>query len=197
MWRISTDFWDDWESLLHNFTLVNAWSPFIGKGHWPDADMLPVGRLSLNGRPHGPERQTNLTKYEQETLMTLWAFAKSPMMIGADLITLDNETLTLLTNKFIIDINQNSVENGMLYSRGDLVVWYAESTENADKYFVSFFNVGEETLKVDFPIENLHLRGNFRCSDIWSGEIFDISSPKISLTINTHGTKAYEMVKIK
>jgi alpha-galactosidase len=47
LWRISADFWDRWDALRHNFDLINAWSNFAGPGHWPDADMLPIGRTLL------------------------------------------------------------------------------------------------------------------------------------------------------
>jgi alpha-galactosidase len=48
MWRISDDFWDDWQLLRRQFDYAKAWAPEIGKRHtWPDADMLAIGRLRL------------------------------------------------------------------------------------------------------------------------------------------------------
>ena len=92
MWRISDDFWDDWKLLFEQFTRVRDWTPFRGPGHWPDADMLPIGVLQM-GR-----NKTHFTHDEQITLMSLWSIARSPLMIGADLTKLDDFTLSLLTN---------------------------------------------------------------------------------------------------
>jgi len=59
MWRISADFWDEWESLKKQFELCNKWSSVSGPRHWPDADMLPLGRLNRRGPNQGPEHLTN------------------------------------------------------------------------------------------------------------------------------------------
>ena len=43
MWRISDDFWDSWASLDRQFELLARWHGQAGPGHWPDADMIPIG----------------------------------------------------------------------------------------------------------------------------------------------------------
>jgi alpha-galactosidase len=56
MWRISDDFWDIWKAdnadgktfpqdLSGQFQRAAAWAEHSGNGHWPDADMLPLGHL--------------------------------------------------------------------------------------------------------------------------------------------------------
>ncbi len=52
MWRISSDFWDNWHSLYNEFELCHDWEKFIGYRNWPDADMIPIGLLSRRG-PNG------------------------------------------------------------------------------------------------------------------------------------------------
>ena len=44
-WRISGDFWDDWEQLKKQFALCRDWTPHIALGHTPDADMLPLALI--------------------------------------------------------------------------------------------------------------------------------------------------------
>lgn len=44
--------------------------------------MLPLGWLSAPGSRAGPFRRSNLTAAEQQTQMTLWAIARSPLMFG-------------------------------------------------------------------------------------------------------------------
>ena len=44
-WRVSDDFWDQWRLLKEQFARLDAWTPFRGPGHFPDADMLPVGNI--------------------------------------------------------------------------------------------------------------------------------------------------------
>ena len=78
MWRISNDVWDEWHSnveypqgLGDQFPRVAKWAPLSEPGHWPDADMLPLGYLGPSPG-WGKARQTRLSPAEQRTLMTLW-----------------------------------------------------------------------------------------------------------------------------
>jgi len=48
-----------------------------------------------------------LTLEEEKTHFTLWAISKAPLIIGCDLTTVSAESLAVLTNKEIIDINQD------------------------------------------------------------------------------------------
>ena len=109
LWRVSEDFWDNWKSLKHEFTLAVRWEAFVGPGHWPDADMLPVGHLSLNHRSVGADRFTALTRDEQLALLSCWCLLPSPLMVGANLPDNDAWTLALLTNPEVLAVNQDSL----------------------------------------------------------------------------------------
>lgn len=133
MWRISDDFWDSWPALMEQFDRLRNWNGFMGPGHFPDADMLPLGTLQ-NGT-----RKTNFTPDEQRTMMSLWAIAKSPLMLGADMRKLDDATLSLLTNEAMLRINQESVGNAPFYSKDNIIGWKAYDPKTKDLY-VAVFN---------------------------------------------------------
>ena len=80
-WRISDDFWDNWTALYEQFQRLHDWTPYRGPGHFPDADMLPLGKIS-GGSPSASGRWTYFTTSEQYTLMSLWAIACSPLIHG-------------------------------------------------------------------------------------------------------------------
>lgn len=61
--------------------------------------MLPFGMI---GKGFGDERKSALTEDEQKTMMTLWCIFQSPLMLGAELTKLDEETLSLLCNKKVL-----------------------------------------------------------------------------------------------
>ena len=134
MWRVSDDFWDRWEPLRGMFGRLHRWEPYRIKGSWPDADMLPFGIIEFT-------RPTNFTHDEQRLCFTLWSIARSPLILGADMTKLDDWTLKLLTNKEVIEINQNSENNRQLIQDGDLIVWTADVPGSRDKY-LAFFNTG-------------------------------------------------------
>ena len=132
MWRISDDFWDTWPALREQFGRLARWNPHRGPGHWPDADMLPLGVLD-RGR-----RTTRLTPDEQRTLMTLWSIARSPLIHGGDMTRTDAATLALLTNDDVIAVNQGSANNQPLFEREGLVAWTADAPGSADRYLALF-----------------------------------------------------------
>ncbi len=112
LWRVSEDFWDDWGSLKQEFALAARWEAYVGPGHWPDADMLPVGHLSIQHRSVGSNRLTRLTPDEQITLLSFWSLLPSPLMVGANLPDNDAWTLALLTNPEVLAVNQDPLGAG-------------------------------------------------------------------------------------
>ena len=103
-WRVCNDFWDTWPQLRDNLANLVKWAPYARAGAWPDADMLPVGRIGLrnfDGDGHG-ERDTRFTRDEQVLMLTAWTCARSPLILGADLRRLDDWTLRLLTNPEVL-----------------------------------------------------------------------------------------------
>ncbi|MCH5190468.1 MAG: glycoside hydrolase family 27 protein, partial [Oscillospiraceae bacterium] len=99
MWRLTGDFWDDWNQLLGMFDRCKLWEDIVREGCWPDCDMLPLGRISKNGMCHGEQnRYTKFTLDEQKTLMTLWCIFRSPLMFGGEMRENDEWTLSLITN---------------------------------------------------------------------------------------------------
>ena len=140
MWRISGDFWDEWKHLRHSFDLLRNWQAACGPGHWPDADMIPIGRIGV--RSVGGARGTRFTRDEQVTLMTLWSIARSPLMLGADLPQNDAWTEGLLTNDAVLAVDQHGLNSREVYRRGDRVAWAADVPDSRDHY-VALFNLGE------------------------------------------------------
>ena len=137
-WRVSNDFWDQWPLLQEQFARLDAWTPYRAAGHFPDADMLPVGQLQMwNNGDKG--RPTRFTHDELYTLMTLWCMARSPLIIGADLPKNDDFTLQLLTNDEVLKVDQHSLNNRQVAHDGAKYVWAADAEGNSNKY-VALFN---------------------------------------------------------
>lgn len=181
MWRISDDFWDEWKQLREQFARLEAWNPHRRPGAWPDADMLPLGRLALG------ERDSRFTPDEQQTLMTLWSIARSPLIMGGDLRHLDDRTLALLTNPEVIAVNQASTTNMPHAAQGDARVWSARAASGSDRY-VALFNIGERPLQVGLGLGELGLKGPVRVRDLWSQADLGKTSTRVARTLPPHGS---------
>jgi alpha-galactosidase len=191
LWRISGDFWDRWEDLRRQFDLGRRWAEHTGPGGWADADMLPLGRISIRGE-RGDDRMSLLMRDEQVTLMSLWSIFRSPLMMGGDLPSNDEFTLSLLTNPEVLAVNQRSTRNRELFARGDRIAWVADVPGRPDKY-LAVFNVGGDATEIKVRWEELGLRGACRVRDLWARRDLGVLRDEISSTVNRHGAQLYRV----
>ena len=168
MWRISDDFWDEWRLVLRQFDYARDWARCVGANDtWPDADMLPLGRLRLVDSA-GRGTPTRLTPDERRTVMTLWSVFRSPLIVGGDLPTLDSATLALLTNPEVIAVDQHGVAPRQVLERSGLRVWGSGVPRSADRY-VAVFNLDSVPRHVALAWADVGLgAGSHRVRDLWA-----------------------------
>lgn len=197
MWRISADFWDKWSDLSHSFDLLNAWSSHIGPDSWPDADMIPFGRISMNNRPHGPERMSLFTPEEHKTLMTLFSIARSPLMIGADLLSTPYETIdTYFRNAEVLAVNQNSTDNRQVFKNDRYAIWTATDPDSGDRY-IALFNLSDKPSKVTFNMELEWLRGDYKVRDLWKKQDVGTVNGKLEADLGVHDAALFRLTSLK
>ena len=169
LWRITDDFWDEWPLLRGMFERAEKWCVHAGPGHWPDADMLPIGALRQDA---GADGWTKFTQPEQRTMMTLWCMMRSPLMIGAELTKLDAFTLQLLTNAAVLDIEKASWCAHPLVTSEMESVWLAPCREDGGAY-VALFNLSDEPRRMSVTLDGAGLAvpvEGLRATELWSGE---------------------------
>jgi len=190
MWRISDDFWDEWPMLEAQFTRLENWNAYMGPGPdghsgWPDADMLPLGRLALG------KRDTKFTPDEQRTLMTLWSVARSPLIMGGDLRHLDAPTMALLTNPEVIAVNQASTANRPHFVDDGARVWSARAADG-DRY-VALFNTGDAAREVGVDLAVLGVAGQVRVRDLWARAADGTARGRLARRLPPHGAGFYRL----
>ena len=191
MWRISDDFWDHWgpwaghdwsQGLLGQFASAAKWAAVGGPGHWPDADMMPIGNLT----PHPGEdepRHSRFTPDEERTLVTLWSIARSPLIMGGNLLALDDYTLSLLTNPEVIAVDQHSVDNHASASSDKLVRWEARPVSGPGHY-MAVFNLSDGPSAIHWnPLSTTKVR------DLWARQ--DLPSGRIDVKLAPHACTLY------
>jgi hypothetical protein len=186
MWRISDDFWDEWSMLEAQFTRLENWNPHRRSGGWPDADMLPLGRLALG------KRDTKFTPAEQRTVMTLWSIARSPLIMGGDLRHLDAPTLALLTNPEVIAVNQASTDNQPHFVEDGVRVWTARHANSADRY-LALFNMTDKEREIGVDFRWLGITSAVRVRDLWAGTDLSKKTGRFAATLPPHGSGLYRL----
>jgi hypothetical protein len=192
MWRISGDFWDRWPDLLASFGLLEKWSQYTQRGHWPDADMLPLGRIGIRAE-RGDDRKTRFTRDEQRTLMSLWSIACSPLMFGGDLPSNDDFTLSLLTNDEVLNADQYGTRSRQLFRRGDQVAWTSDCAGVCPR-FLAVFNVGNQApLNIRVNWSELGLPAACALRDLWEKKDLGTVKDGYTFKIPPHGSGLYRL----
>ena len=213
MWRITNDHWDAWSfprksgddeypfGLRDEFDRLAKWFVYAKPGNWPDADMLPWGWLG----PHpgmGEARQSRLTQEEEKTELTLWAIARSPMILGANLTRLDDFTRSLISNQSILFMNQNvtyshpvdlkSLGAGFENARVWRATINAPGARNYAEYF-GFFNLDDKPLTLRVSWAQLGLEGKKHLAqEMWKEGGFK-ELKEVTVTLPAHGSTVYEI----
>ncbi len=196
MWRISDDIWDIWHNdgeypkgLGDQFGYTAAWAGKAQPGHWPDADMLPLGHLGP-AAGWGEPRETRLTHDEQRMLMTLWVIFPSPLMLGGELPSADAWTLSLLTNPEVIAVDQHSTDNHQLFSNDKAVVWTARP-DTGDGHYIAVFNLTNSAQTIVYSWKDLGIAAA-KCGlrDLWEHKDLGVND-KLSMSLPAHGSVLY------
>ena len=202
MFRISIDIWDDWDDIARLIELAHYWSPFIGEGTWPDADMVPIGILKKYwpGKETHEGRKTYLTEDEQYTMLNIWAMMRSPIMWGGDPITSLAEDYAKMTNTEWLNVIKNSRNNRQIYQgygRGQAYnVWFADIENSDDKYF-ALFNITDEAQEATFDFEFEYLRDeSYIVRDLWQKKDLGEFNGAYTITLQPHASGLYQLKKV-
>ena len=197
MWRITDDFWDRWDLLLNMFERCELWQKHVSCGCWPDCDMLPLGQI---GAAFGHEHPTNLTYNEQVTMMTLWSVFRSPMMLGCELTKLDDRTLSLITNKDVLRIQQYSYDAEQVMRNKDQAIWKTYDVEDPSVIYVAAFNFREGSAPTVYDAEDITCSDDLvtsiidePCCELWTGREYKTLQDAFADSIDSHGAKLFRI----
>ena len=178
MWRISGDF-------------CEKWYPYVKDGSFPDCDILPLGKLCIDGSYMGDMgRDSGFTKEEQKTMMTLWAVFRSPLFFGGELRLTDNYTLSLVTNPEVINVNQNSEKPLFVYNKGGIAVWQTK-IENCTA--VAVFNLSDEEKHYKLSFLNLGIENVRAVRDLWARKDIPKCENDVAVSLKPHSSEFFEI----
>ena len=185
MWRITDDFWDEWRLLYDMFERAEKWSIHAGNGHFPDADMLPVGAIR---QVYDVNNVTRFTQNEQITMMLLWCIMRAPLMIGAEMTKNDEFTLDLLSNPGLMDMQENSRHAHQVFRRkigdNEIILWTAMKAGGGQ--YVAVFNVDGPKCDITIDLAELELEGDIAVADIMASGAISFYRDVMQVEIDEH-----------
>ncbi len=191
MWRMVNDFWDNngLSTLDDEFNAAATWQATQGIdiGHWPDADMLPLGYLGPRCPVHGAG-PTALSHNQQVAVMTLWSILPSPLIFGGNVPDLVTDgtgpwTTALLTNEEVLAVDQDSLGARAKRVRqdGSTEVWARPLSGGREA--VALFNRGAQDAAVAVSFTELGLSGAQVVRDLWQRKEVTGSASELSATV--------------
>ncbi len=177
-WRISGDINNTFKSIMHIVDLnADLWR-YSGPGHVNDMDMLQIGR--------------GMSYEEDKAHFSMWCIMNSPLLAGNDLSSMSKETLSILTNKDVIALNQDPLvyQGRRLVDNGDTEVWAKplKSTMSGEVGVV-LLNRGEEASDISLNMKTIGInaKAGYSLVDLWNKETKTNNTDSLSFKVPAHG----------
>ncbi|MGC1365957.1 MAG: glycoside hydrolase family 27 protein [Candidatus Acidiferrum sp.] len=173
-WRTTGDISDKYSSMTQIGFEQAGLAKFAGPGHWNDPDMLEVGNGGMN-----------LEEYR--THMSLWALLAAPLLAGNDLTTMKPETITLLTNKEVIAIDQDRLgkQANRVYTEGTEEIWARTLADGSRA--VGIFNRFDWPQTIEVSFRELGYKGSVKARDIWADKDLGTLPAHYNARVPGHG----------
>jgi alpha-galactosidase len=172
-----------WSYVQSRFGQVASWAPDGGPGGFNDYDSIELG--------DGPAKE-GLTPAEEQSMMSLWAMAASPLVINADLTRLDPVDVSYLTNRAVIAVDQDSIDATRIVNDGNEQIF--AKTENNDDVILGLFNDSGATSTTDtVDLASAGLGGSGMATNLWTGAPLGTVSGSYRVTL---GPGAVQLLRI-
>lgn len=185
-WRISHDIRPRWESVKDIIAQNMYLSAYAGNGAYNDMDMLEVGR--------------GMTEEEDRTHFGMWCMMSSPLLIGKDLTSLDENTLSLITNPWLLSLNQSELmQQAYVVSRKDGGYTLVKDLDiaNGPIRVVSFYNSSDTSLNMKLHFVDIDLEGDVSAFNMFNGTEVGTFTDFMSVDVPPHATRIFKLTATK
>ncbi len=178
-WRTGADITNSYESIIYQVDKIRNLAKYNGPGHINDLDMLQVG----NG----------MSYEEDKTHFAMWCMMSTPLMLGMDLNSISEETLSIISNEELIAINQDvaCIQAIPVKTYNGVEVWVKDlGSSNSNKKAFALLNDTNSSKTVTIDFSEVGLANVEVVRDAWAHEDIAVDG-KITVTIPSHGTLVF------
>lgn len=123
--------------------------------------------------------------------MTLWTIFRSPLFFGGDLRYNDEWTLSLITNRAVLDMHRTSRGARRVLREGNRIVWAADGPDGVR--YAALFNIGEVEDEIAAPLDLLDAAKPVEAVELWTGERIGRPDSVLSARVAPHGAKLFRL----
>ena len=193
-WRTTYDIRANWQSIRSIIAENMYLGAFAGPGRFNDMDMLEVGQPL--GRNYSVfKNDTGLSPEEETTHFGMWCMMSSPLLIGCDVRTIPERTRRLVTNPYLVAMDQNNglgVQGYVARREGDAYVLVKDAEERFGRSrYVAIYNSGDCEAAVTIDPRDLDLGGNIQAFDlVEKADVGEFSVPQ-TFHLPKHAARFY------
>ena len=191
MWRMADDFWDSWPEMLKMFDYAARWQGVGGPGHWPDCDMLQIGKISKRG-PVGPERYSRFSDDELLTHLSFWCLYRSPLMIGGNLPENREIEQRLLSNAEVLAVDQEGLHPRQVKKDAGSMVWVSDAGGGA--LYAGLFNLSDSAYEVEVELSSLGRPHSVAVRDLWKQQDLGVFARRVRQMVPAHGCALLKII---
>src|SRR5215469_3164679 len=174
LWRTTGDISDKYSRMTEIGFSQAGLAKYAGPGHWNDPDMLEVGNGGMK-----PD--------EYRMHMSLWALLAAPLLAGNDLTKMTPETISLLTNREVIAIDQDQggIQGERISAEGPVEVWARPLADGSKA--VGLFNRHHLPMDVHVDFRQIGFNGQVKLRDVWNGLDLGKAEGEYHASVPAHG----------
>lgn len=174
LWRTTGDISDRYSRMAEIGFGQAGLARFAGPGHWNDPDMLEVGNGGMSAE-------------EYRTHMSLWAILAAPLLAGNDLTTMTPETISILTNRDVIAVDQDKAgkQGDRVSAEGPIEIWSRPLADGSKA--IGIFNRHPSAMTTQVDFSKLGFSGPVKAKDLWLAKDLGTISAPYRATIPGHG----------
>ena len=184
-WRTTGDINPSWGSVKSILAENLYMSAYCSKGHYNDMDMLEVGVEKWGNK---------LTNEENKTHFGMWCIMNSPLLIGCNINSLDNTTLSLLKNRELIALNQDTLyQQAYLACKiNDCYILVKDiETHYGNKRAFAMYNPNDVSKVVALDFKDIDLADSVALRDCFTRRNLGKFYETYQIVIPAHGAKIY------
>lgn len=196
MFRSGSDILDNWES-IKNIALAQIGKEcYSGTYCYNDMDMLVAG---MYGRgDNSAVALGGCTDTEYRSHFSFWAMMNSPLMIGCDIRSMNEETVRILTNRDLIAINQDEEARGAYcirqWNNPEKVMAFVKLLSNGD-FGIGMFNFSDTASEMSLQFWDIGLSAaagkGLSLYDCWEHREEGLFRERYVCTIEPHGCRVF------
>ena len=161
------------------------WLPYVGVGHFPDLDSMPINNDVGNGVQDG------INDTERQSVMTFWSMASAPLWVGGDIYFMDATAESILTNPEVVAVDQSAVMPQQIVS-GNSQVWKKSLPDGTTA--VAVYNLGGSATSITVDFGSVGLGGDASVRDLVAREDLGVFTGNwTAANIPSHGSRLVKL----